>query len=305
MYQAGYIKYIAVVFIACITLFGSCTCNQDKKQKLLSASKQTDTTTTVSGISKKKVSDVLTSIPSPLELSFMIKESGSQFDKSLLNKTSNLSQYNTSFQKAINLGIYGTDLGYINLYNQNEEVVDYLSTVRTLVTDLNVAHLFNFTTLKRLAQNQGKTDSLLYMTTSTFEQMNNYLKDQNRSALSVLILTGGWLEGLHLASNVALKNNHKNLMERVGEQKLTLNDVLTLVSAYQHNKKFAHLHQQLKKLKKAFKQVKIEYQKGGKKRVVKNDMVVVKDQRESIVKINRQDLQAITDTMKSIRKTLI
>src|SRR5687768_1496297 len=63
-----------------------------------------------------EVNDILHRIPSPLEISVLLKESGRKYNAGFLNAPDNLSRYNTNYKRALNLGIYGTDLGYTNIY---------------------------------------------------------------------------------------------------------------------------------------------------------------------------------------------
>ena len=62
-------------------------------------------------VSDENISNILNSIPSPLEISFIIHDAGIEYDKSILNSEDNVSKYNSNNEKAINLGVYGTDLG--------------------------------------------------------------------------------------------------------------------------------------------------------------------------------------------------
>src|SRR5690606_3878662 len=104
-------------------------------------------------ISEEVISDIIQQIPSPLEISFLLKNSGAKYNYSMLNDPNNLSNYNSSFEKALNLGIYGTDLGYANIYSQNQDALFYLNSIRSLADDLSIGQFFDFGTIRRLATN--------------------------------------------------------------------------------------------------------------------------------------------------------
>ena len=74
-------------------------------------------------ISEEVIGEILQQIPSPLEISMLLKESGKKYNASYLNPAENRSKYNSNYQKALNLGVYGTDLGYTNIYEQNQDGV--------------------------------------------------------------------------------------------------------------------------------------------------------------------------------------
>src|SRR5688572_3696621 len=135
-------------------------------------------------ISEEVISSILNSIPSPLEISVLLKESGKKYNASYLNSVDNLSKYNSNYKKALNLGVYGTDLGYTNIYEQNQDGVKYMSSIKELADGLNIGQFFDVETIGRLATNSKNLDSLLLITTQNFNSINHYLQTQSRANLS-------------------------------------------------------------------------------------------------------------------------
>src|SRR6478609_9702129 len=89
-------------------------------------------------IDSEVIGSILQSIPSPLEISVLLKESGQKYDNTLLNSADNTSKYNNNYKKALNLGIYGTDLGYTNIYQQNKDGIKFLASIKSLANELNI-----------------------------------------------------------------------------------------------------------------------------------------------------------------------
>src|SRR5581483_9857721 len=58
-----------------------------------------------------KLNNQIFSIPSPIQTALLIKKSGYTYNKAILNGSDNYSHCDTKYKKALNLGIYGTDLG--------------------------------------------------------------------------------------------------------------------------------------------------------------------------------------------------
>ena len=81
-------------------------------------------------ISEGVIGDILGRIPSPLEISVLLKESGKKYNGSYLNSPESISNYNSNYKKALNLGVYGTDLGYTNIYEQNQDGVKYMASIK-------------------------------------------------------------------------------------------------------------------------------------------------------------------------------
>src|SRR5688572_11149964 len=204
-------------------------------------------------ISEGVIGDILQRIPSPLEISVLIKESGKKYNSAYLNSPDNISKYNSNYKRALNLGIYGTDLGYTNIYEQNQDGVKYMGAIKEMADGLNIGRFFDIETIGRLATNSKNLDSLLLITTQNFNDINHFLQSQNRSNLSVLLLTGGWLEALHITAEVAAATpDNVELRETIGSQKIILENIMLLLSFYKDtDPTMASLLNDLEELKKA------------------------------------------------------
>lgn len=256
-------------------------------------------------VSDEVVSNILNSIPSPLEISSIIKESGGKYNSDILNSPSNSSRYNTSFKKAINLGIYSTDLGYINIYEQNTDALLFLASVKKLADGLNIGQFFDMATIKNLATNSDNIDSLMRITTGNFENINRFLQKNQRSEQSVFILTGGWIEALHISCQVAAKNDNPQLMEKIGEQKIILDQLILLLSNYSGDLNVDELSADLKALQKIYNEITISYEYREPTMKEVDGMLVIVDESESKVNITKQHLNSITEITGKLRGKII
>jgi hypothetical protein len=289
---------LVVLLMAC----GSGNKNED--QALADALEKTDLENDViSG----EVNDILHRIPSPLEISVLLKQSGKKYNAEFLNEPQNLSRYNTNYKRALNLGIYGTDLGYTNIYEQSQDGIRYMSTIKDLANELNIGQFFEMETIGRLVSNSDNLDSLLLITTQNFNSINHYLQSQNRSHLSVLFLTGGWLEALHITCEVAKTNpNNEQLQETIGAQKIILDNILHLLSFYRENdQNMAGLMTDLEGLKQSFDKVTITTIYKPSTFEVVDGVMVVKDNSSSTVEITQADIDSIGSITQHIRTKII
>lgn len=258
-------------------------------------------------LSEGVIDDLLQEIPSPLEISVLLKESGKKYNVGYLNSADNISRYNNNFQKAINLGIYGTDLGYTNIYEKNSDGIKYMTSIKSLADDLNIGQFFDLETINRLATHSKNLDSLLLITTQNFNNINHYFQTQNRSNLSVLLLTGGWLEAMHITCSVAatdLKN--KQLSEKIGEQKIILEKVVKLLSFYKDtDQHMASLLSDLEGLKQVFDKVNITYTYKESTFEVVDGVMVIKDNSTTTVEITPEQVTEIQNISSSIRNKII
>lgn len=258
-------------------------------------------------ISEAVIGDILQQIPSPLEISVLLKESGKKYNSGYLNSADNFSKYNSNYKKALNLGIYGTDLGYTNIYEQNQDGVKYMSSIKSLADGLNIGQFFDIETIGRLATNSKNLDSLLLITTQNFNNINHYLQTQSRSNLSVLLLTGGWLEAMHITCNVAGSDpNNKELQEKIGEQKVILENIILLLSFYKESdQNMASLLTDMEELKKVFDKVNITYTYKESTFEVVDGVMVIKDNSTTTIDIKPENINDIRTLTSSVRNKII
>jgi hypothetical protein len=292
----------AGLLLALVTACGSG--NKNEEQALLEA---LDSSGEESQVISGEVNDILHRIPSPLEISVLLKESGKSYDASFLNAADNAERYNTNYRKALNLGIYGTDLGYTNIYEQGQDGIKYLSTIKDLANELNIGQFFNMETIGRLAANSNNLDSLLLITTQNFNDINQYLQTQNRSSLSVLFLTGGWLEALHITCEVEKVNpGNTQLQETIGSQKIILDNITQLLALYKgSDKNMADLLKDMEVLKRSFEKVTITSVYKPSTYELIDGVMVVKDNSSSTVEITQADLDSIRAAANSVRTKII
>lgn len=200
-----------------------------------------------------RVKKIFYQIPSPVEMVSLIRESGSKYNFSVLNAVENRNKYTTAKSKAINLGIYGADLSYTSVFNQNQESIIYLSTAKQLADELGVSGAFSDETMERIESNLEDRDSLMHIITETFYELDAYLKENDRSNISAQVITGGWIEGLYLAS-VMVENGSKEstLTDRLIDQKYSLNDLISLNEAYNQGGALDVIIKDLKELQEVF-----------------------------------------------------
>jgi len=243
------------------------------------------------------------SIPSPIQTAFLIKESGANYNKGILNEPSKVTNYSTNFKKAINLGIYGADLGYVTLYDQTQDAISYLTAVKSIGDDLGVSSAFDMELVERFEKNIGNKDSLLALVSDAYKSSDRYLKNNQQNDIGGLILAGGWLESLHFATNAAEMTKNKDIIKRVAEQKTTLYNLIKLLTPYYSKPDFTALVDNLMELNEIYDQVESTYTfvkptvDAGSKTTTINSTTEVK--------ITPEQLKAITEKVKQIRNDII
>jgi hypothetical protein len=157
-----------------------------------------------------------------------------------------------------------------------------------------------------MAANSNNFDSLLLFTTQNFNQINNYLQQNKRSNLSVLILAGGWLEALHVTCQVADKNpDNKKLIEKIGEQKIILDNIKQMLGYFTNDPNIADFHKSILNLEKAFAQIEIVYTYAEPTMEEVNGILVFKDNSSTTVNISKEHVDAIRREVVGIRRKIV
>lgn len=253
-----------------------------------------------------KYKNKLFSIPSPFHIINLLKNAKIQYNGDLLNPTSNMENYSVSEKKALNLGVYIADLGYTNIYEQNSKTIQYIKAIKKLSSDLQLMNSNSLELITEIEENFDKPDSLNKIFANTYREIDLYLKDNDRNYASTLIITGGWIEGLFLMTQAVKVNQNELLINRIGEQKYSISNLLKLMGQVKEEDKNTYdkeLLQSLKELNELFNLVYIEY--NYEKQIVspkENKTVVIS---ETKVTIPDDVLNKITIKTESIRNTII
>lgn len=296
-------KLRSAIFIILCLLLAACGGNK-KKEKIDINSLMNENEGNLE-ISSESMNSIIESIPSPLEIAMVIKQSGMDFNQDMLNDQSNAKLYTTDQAKAFNIGVYGGDLGYINIYEKAYLTVNYLTTIKGIADDINIGQFFDFSTIKRMASNSEKMDSLIYLSTINFNKMDAFLRNQKRSNLSLLMITGTWTEGLYVATQVFKQNNSKEIMEWVGYQKIIVDQLMLGLSAYKNDEYFQALITDFSLLKKQFDTISIVYDYHEPESVEVDGRLVIVDKSTSTVNITDVQVNQIGELVTKIRSRLI
>jgi hypothetical protein len=243
------------------------------------------------------------SIPSPVQTAMLIKELKLPFDGNILNAVENAKQYSTEFYQAVNLGIYGTDLGYCALYEQKNYALKYLSVVEKMTGELGLEGAFDKNFMSRFEKNSENQDSMVVIVSDAFRKADYFLKNAKRKSTSSLILAGGWIESMHFACKMSTQSDNPKIAERIGEQQQTLNTMIEILKEYNKSKQNDSLITSLTELKSEFDKIIVEYTYVAPKTDVKNKTTTL--QNELKVNISKELLSSISKKINAIRESLI
>jgi hypothetical protein len=256
-------------------------------------------------ISEEAMESIVQNIASPIEMAALIKTMDVPYSRNYLAPTNEVNEYASPHAKAFNLGVYGADLGYINMYSRQTHVIEYITAIRQLADDLNVGQFFDFSTLRRLASSSQDIDSMMYISVNSFNRIDRYLRENKRGNLSALMVSGVWVEGLYLGTQVVKDHPQDKLIQAVGEQKTVLNQLMLLLELYKRDQFVVDLIKELSVLKEIFDDIKITIEVGEPESVIKDGRLTIIQHEKSVVHITDEQLDDLIEKARICRENLI
>jgi hypothetical protein len=291
--------YLLIIFSTFLIIINACKPDNKVDTDHEKQSGEIDTTAMV-----LKYNSNLFIIPSPYQATNAIEKHDIEYNQDLINPVKNNERYTTNFKKALNLGIYGTDLGYLNLYNQKREIISYFKAVRSLADELSISNALEPRKMNRIKNQLIEQDSLIYLLTDTYKKFDSYLKQNNRNKIGALIVTGGWIESNYILSRIVQNNDNRFLINRLGEQKQPLDNLIDLLSGYYYeSQKFTDLIDNLVEL--AYLYDGVIYNYYYKKPITREEDNLTVVRSESNVVISKYHLKSIAEKLTQIRNQII
>lgn len=250
-----------------------------------------------------KVGDKLFNLPSPLETAMLIEEVGGHFSADLLNPSIDPTKYSTKNAQAMNLGIYGADLGYSLIHNQSQNAFKLMATCKKISGELGISPSLYISAMKRFEGNMENRDSLLSMVSELNRLSDEYLKENESEDISALILYGGWIESLYFTSSLTQQLKDPRLRARVGEQKNSLENLIGLMTQVNTNGSMDDVVKELVDLKKSFEKVQYSYEWAEPETVAAKKLTIIKS--KSNVTMDDAVLTEISEKVAIIRNKII
>jgi len=209
--------------------------------------------------SLKKVKNIFYNVPSPVEVTSIIQKMNIQYHPDLLNPSANSENYLTQADKAMNLGVYGADLSYIRIYEQYQDAAKFLVVIKKFTRELGIPEEGERVIAKRLEKNLQNQDSLLRIITETFTESDSYLKENDRGSTAALIIFGGWIETLYLATNILDQESpQSDMVKLIVEQRYSVKSLLALMQQYPDEQRIQDFLPDLKELNAKFMEIRKE-----------------------------------------------
>ncbi len=192
-------------------------------------------------------------IPTSIEITELLNEAKAGYIIDLANSIENVNEYITESSKALNLGVYGTDLSYAITYNQTQETMKYFQVCKELIDELNISSAFNDSLEMKIEKNLENKDSLIHIISDSFYETYKYLKTNEQDKLSILVITGSWVESMYITTQMALNSKNNNeIKEIIRNQSSSLSKLLEIMEPVKNDSSVKTIYDGLLILKKDF-----------------------------------------------------
>ncbi|OQY05695.1 MAG: hypothetical protein B6I20_00720 [Bacteroidetes bacterium 4572_117] len=233
----------------------------------------------------EKADKLVYPLPTPLEITEMLNKAGASYILDIANSPENVDKYFTEMAKAMNLGVYGADLSYASTYNKTQETNNYLACTIKLRDGLAIETPLNASLLEKVETNIENKDSLYQILTTSFHETFEYLNDNGKGAVSVMILTGGWIEGVYLSTELALlTDNNAEILKGIADQKETLKTLIPLLETYKEDENVAKVLTDLNNIE-----------------TIYNEVV----EKDGVVELTQEQFNKIKEEIEALRKSVV
>jgi hypothetical protein len=229
----------------------------------------------------------------PVEICTIFKRIGVPRNNAILNPTSNRNKYLSSSKASINTGIYGVDFGYLKIEGIGQEMLDYMVTIRDMSNKLGIPDDYLTEPLKRIQSDISEPDTIMFLMNSAYNKMEDHLRASGRESSAGLMIMGGWVEALYIATQLAYDPSKPDpeVVQKIAEQKYTLTTLLSFMKNYYDDPVVVYYTKKLKYLKNYFDSFDIYFKKG--------DLEI--DMSKKVFRSSGSEMSVTVETLNKIR----
>ena len=227
------IRFLKLSSIAAISFLAVSCANADSDQAIVEEEVVEEV---INEVSEDPIDDIFYQVPSPNDLFNVLKDADISYNKDILNDLSLVETFNTKKSKALNFGVYAADLAYVSSLGQIGDASNFFETIRALSKELEIENAMNDVIYARIQENldASNPDSLFSLSNETYYKAYAYLDDNDRGDVLGMIVVGGWIEGLNIILNVQEYEENSDVVQRIADQRLTLENLLVFTSRIQN-----------------------------------------------------------------------
>ena len=240
-----------------------------------------------------RIREIYYGLMTPVEVCNIFERLGIHFNDTIILPPENRDLYMSSYKAAMNLGVYGVDMGYVKLFGVNRQTMSYFNTLKTLSNRLSMPDSFVSDAIKSLDPEMSNPDSVTRIMNDVYSKIDHHLREEGNEGTLGLMLMGGWIESMYLATQLAYDpaNPDPQVVGKIAEQKYSLISLLSFMKNYYSDPMVVFYTKKLKYLNRWFDTFDIYYQPG--------DITV--DTLRQVITTTGTEMTVTVDTLDEIR----
>jgi hypothetical protein len=284
-------NFVFAVIVLLLFLFSLSSCKKKEKSPITQPVFSTYLPKTA--VDTNQLREIYYGLMTPVEVCNIFEKLNLSYDDNLVNPAENANLYMSSYKAAMNMGVYGVDIGYMKIFGMNRMMISYYSTLRTLSERINVPPDILVDDIRRLDRSMGNADTITNLMTETYGSIDESLRKEGNESTLGLMMMGGWIESMYIATHVAYDPAHPDplIVEKIAEQKYSLLTLLVYMKNYYDDPMVVFYTKKLKYLDRYFNSFNIYYQKGD----------VTIDTQKQIIRSTGSEMTVTIETINKIR----
>ena len=281
-----------LLLIPLLLIASSCNRKTPEKFKFVPtfSTFRTDTSSAVTPVPKR---ETYYGLLTPVEICVIFNRLGVPYNKAALNPTSNSDLYLSSAKAAVNTGIYGVDFGYLKMFGLGQEVINYMVTIREMSNKLGIPDQLMTGPLKQIESDIADPDTVTSLMEKAYTDLENHLRQNGRESTAGLMVMGGWVEALYIATQLAYdpEKPDPEVVQKIAEQKYTLTSLLSFMKNYYDDPIVVYFTKKLKFLNNYFDTFDIYFKK--------DDLEI--DTLKQVLRSSGSEMTVTVETLNKIR----
>jgi hypothetical protein len=180
-----------------------------------------------------------------------------------------------------------------------------MNAAKKMADGLGILDAINEETIEKLEENINNSDVIMEIVSETFLNSNAYLEDNDQPAIASIVLVGGWIEGLYIATQLVDMNEFEGnkLVSTIVDQKLSIGILFDLLKDNAGHPSIDELLGQLDGLRKVFDNINISSSPVRTEIDQQTNVTVLKS--EVKTDMTRQTFEELKETVATIRNSFI
>lgn len=197
-------------------------------------------------------------LSTPLQVATFLQTHAQEMHSEFLSdKSIPADDYSTDYERALNLGVCVSDIGYSALYGNRQLALDYLARAEDLVIALKIEAVA-MPYMERIRNNLEQRDSLSYLLLTLYSDAQANLNAGKREKTAFYLVSGCYLENLAITVQYDKLNKNKAFIQLIAQEKMWLDNLAEALTYLEPDDESQDLYNTLYTLQDCYKDITVK-----------------------------------------------